>query len=388
MPSFSLLPFSADKSPSPLVSSLSFEATADAFAFHKTMPGYKPTELVPLPGLASSLGLGSVWLKDESSRFSLGAFKVLGAGYAIARQLLLRNKDRAFTFQALAGKEGQEQLTFVTASDGNHGKAVAWACRELGHKAVVLLPKGNAAIHKEWIESQGAKAFVTDENYDRTVLLAKKKSEEEGSILMQDTSWPGYEEIPLQIMHGYCTIVHEIVQSLAEDKPTHVFLQAGVGSFASAMAACLASVYPDIKIVVVEPEQVHCLYMTALYNDGMLHDVGRPKETRITSLFCGCPSWQAWEILRRTASGFISCSDCEAALGIRTLAHPAAGDAVVRAGLAGALTTGVLKALCTDKDKTFIREKLELDASSRVLLVSTEGAVDKAAYEQALSGQF
>lgn len=382
------LPNTPQKPSSPLCEALSFANTRLCAQFHATVPGYKETPLLSLDNLARRLGLGKIWLKDESARFSLGAFKVLGASFAIARQLAKRlglDTMSPLSFNAIA-KEAKKQASsmhFVTASDGNHGFAVAWFCKLLGIKATVLLPKGNAELRAARIRRLGAEVEVIDGSYDDAVREADRRSKLCGSVLVQDTAWEGYEEIPLDIMRGYCTIVHETVQELADDivadpvaRPTHVILQAGVGSFASAMAACLSSVFPDIKIVIVEPCSVSSLYETADADDGTLHSTSSAEETCMTSLCCATPSSQAWEILSSTASAFVACGDGLAVLGRVALAHPYGNDALVSAGFSGAVTTGVLSALSLESGMREVCKWLGLDDKARVLLISTEGNVD------------
>ena len=209
-----------------------------AMNFHRTIPGYEPTPLVSLPALARELGVAKLWVKDESKRFGLNAFKALGGSWAIARWMgeKLGLEGDELTFPALTEPKAREKLgevTFVTATDGNHGRGVAWAARELGCRAVVYLPKGSAQERLDNILALGARAEITDLNYDEAVRLATRKSEENSWVLIQDTAWPGYEQIPAWIMEGYTTLAGEIFDQLTEageEPPTHLFLQAGVGS--------------------------------------------------------------------------------------------------------------------------------------------------------------
>ncbi len=381
-------PHTPEKSSSPLCEALSFASTKDCALFHATVPGYKETPLYSMDDLARRLHLGKIFLKDESARFELGAFKVLGASYAIARQLAKKlrldpSSRLVFTELAKEAKKQASVMECITASDGNHGFAVAWFCKLLGIKATVLLPKGNAELRAPRIRRLGAQVEVIDGSYDDAVREADRRSKTSGAELVQDTAWDGYEEIPLDIMRGYCTIVHEIVHELVNDivadpavRPTHVFLQAGVGSFASAMAACLSSVFFGIRIVIVEPCSVSSLYETASTNDGILHSTGSAEETCMTSLNCATPSNQAWEILQRKASGFIACGDGLALLGRVCLTHPEGNDALVNAGFSGAVTTGVLGAVSLDAGLGEVRQWLGLDDKSKVLLISTEGDID------------
>ncbi len=366
---------------------LSYEAAARPLLFHQGLPGYKSTPLYELRALARELDLARIWVKDESTRFGCNAFKALGASFAVAGCLSRRLGEDMCSYGTLTDEHTRRtlgDLTFVTATDGNHGRGVAWAAARLGHKARVLLPKGSARARLDNIRREGAHAVVTDLNYDDTVRLAAQMAEQNGWILVQDTSWPGYETVPMDIMRGYTTLAREIVLQLGtRTPPSHIFLQAGVGSFAAAMAVCLLSAWSDttMRVFIVEPAAASCLYRTAKASDGTLHKVTGPMDSMMAGLCCGEPSMQAWELLRHTVHGFLTCADDAAALGMRLLAHPLDEDAAIVSGESGAVTTGVLYALMHDADKKVLRKALHLDASSRVLLVSTEGNTDPDNYE-------
>ena len=225
----------------------------DVYEFHKSLPNYKATPLVDLKNLAAHYGVKKVWLKDESKRFGLNAFKVLGGSYAIGKYLSKRlgKNINELPYNVLISDEVKKQLgdvTFVTATDGNHGRGVAWMANRLKQKSVVYMPKGSAKMRFDAIAREGADVTITDLNYDDAVRLANKGAEDYGWIMVQDTAWDGYEEIPLWIMQGYSTIINEVIEQLKEmgdEKPTHVFLQAGVGSFAGAVQGYLAHLYGD-----------------------------------------------------------------------------------------------------------------------------------------------
>ena len=360
---------------------------SNAPQFHAGIPSYEPTPLVSLPALSRELGLAAVWVKDESKRFSLNSFKALGGSYAIAKNLcekfaLPLGKE---TFALLRSEKYAPLLrgeTFITATDGNHGRGVAWTAKMLGCRAIVYLPEGTAAERLENIRALGARAEITALRYDDTVRFASSEAAKNGFTLVQDTSWPGYEDIPATIMQGYTTLAHETARSLGYDIPTHLFLQAGVGSMAGAIAGYFSSFWGKNapKIVVVEPDKADCLFKTAAANDGKLHAVTGKMDSMMAGLCCGEPCTLGWEILKSRAAAFVSCSDEYAARGMRLLARPLGDDAAIESGESGAVTAGVLAALMTDADKAATREKLGLDARSRVLLISTEGATDRANY--------
>ena len=297
--------------------------------FHSGLPGYAPTPLVALDGLAGKLGVGKLWVKDESKRFGLNAFKALGGSYAMGMYLAtkLGKPIEELTFEELCSTGARRALgdiTFVTATDGNHGRGVAWSARLLGQKSVVYMPKGSAPERLENIRAQGAQAEITPYNYDDAVRLADRMAKEHGWVLVQDTAWPGYEEIPAHIMQGYTTLAYEIAGQLGEEKPTHLFLQAGVGSFAGAVLGSFAALWGDERpiTVIVEPEQADCIYRSAKADDGTLHFVTGDMNSMMAGLCCGEPCTISWEIINAYADGFVSCGDEYSARGMRLLGHP------------------------------------------------------------------
>lgn len=313
-----------------------------ARAFHSSFPIYKETPLVSLQHLADELQVKRIYLKDESKRFGLNAFKVLGASYAIANAIGERTgkEPTELSAEKILSKETKEKLgeiTFVTATDGNHGRGVAWTANQLGQKAVVYMPEGSALERLENIRAEGAEAEITDLNYDDAVRLAQKMAEEKGWIMVQDTAWEGYEDIPRWIMQGYATMGHEIMEQIPE-KPTHIFLQAGVGSMAGAMTGFFSNLYQEEKptIVIVEPAKADCLYRTAKADDGKLHNVTGEMHTIMAGLACGEPCSIGWEVLKGYADAFVRCPEYVAADGMRILAAPAKGDEAIVAGESGA----------------------------------------------------
>ena len=362
------------------------EEICRAAAFHKTLPGYMPTPLVKLDSFAKKLGVGAVYLKDESKRFGLNAFKALGGSWAIADYLKeTLGLEGDVTFDGLrAALAGREPITFITATDGNHGRGVAWTARVLGQKAVVYMPKGSAAERLENIKAQGAQAKITDYNYDDTVRMAARDAEANGWVLVQDTAWPGYETIPTRIVQGYGTLAMEIVEQLGEERPTHLFLQAGVGSFAGAVLGCMVEVYGrDYPITaIVEPDKADCVYRSAAADDGKLHFVTGDMDTIMAGLACGEPCTVVWPVLNSYADAFVSCDDETAASGMRLLGR---GEPVVVSGESGAVGAGLLERIMSGRYEE-LRRALKLDETSRVLLISTEGDTDRENYRKIVFG--
>ena len=374
------------------LSFVSREEAERARAYHRTFPEYRPTPLVPLPNLARDLGVSRVFVKDESHRFGLNAFKVLGASYAIGRYLAWRLGEdiSEITPGRLAAPDVRERLgeiTFVAATDGNHGRAVAWAAQQLGQKAVIYMPKGSDPIRLANIRAHGADASITDLNYDDAVRLADRMAREHGWVVVQDTAWPGYEDIPTWIMQGYATLAVEALEQLREhgaEGPTHLFLQAGVGSFAGGVAGFIASALGERMpaIVIVEPDRADCFYRSAEAGDGRPHAVTGDLNTLMAGLACGEPNPIGWEILRDYACAYFSCPDWVAANGMRILAAPLQGDPQVVSGESGAVTCGLLERILGSPGLADARDALGLDEGSTVLLVSTEGDTSPRTYRE------
>jgi len=358
--------------------------------FHESFPQYEKTPLASLDNLADHLGVSNIWVKDESYRFGLNAFKVLGGSYAVVKYIAQRlNMDVSeLTFEKLKSEEIKNKLgvvTFVTATDGNHGRGIAWAANQLGHKSVVFMPKGSSEIRLENIRKEGAEASITELNYDDAVRLADKYAKDHGGVMVQDSSWEGYMEIPTWIMQGYATIMDEVIEQIREsghEKPTHVFLQAGVGSFAGSMLGCLVSEFGNEWPItaIVEPDTAACIYKSAEINDGEPHVVTGFMPTIMAGLACGEPSIVSWGILRDYSDMYISCSDFVAARGMRILGNPMGDDTKVVSGESGAVGLGMLSLLMEHKALKDMASKLRLDKNSKILIISTEGDTDPQNY--------
>lgn len=355
--------------------------------FHRSLEGYQATPLHDLTGLAQLAGVARVLVKDEAERFGLNAFKVLGASYAVARVMAQRlgvtNMD--FTELVTAAQAQKEQITFVTATDGNHGRAVAWAAQQLGQRAVVYLPQGAAQSRVDAIIGHGAEAIVIAANYDMAVRCAAEQAEKNGWLLVQDTAWQGYEEIPAWIMQGYTTLAAEAWEQMQvlDVQPTHVFLQAGVGSLAGSQLGywqTQAELDKPPVFVVMEPSNAACFYLSIRQGDGQSHVVTGDLQTIMAGLSCGEPNPLAWPLLRDYAAAFVSCPDYVAAYGMRILGNPWLGGPRIIAGESGAVGAGLV-ALLAEPAYASWRQQSKLDENSVVLLVNTEGATDPVNYE-------
>lgn len=367
----------------------SLDAAQQVHRFHRRIPGYGETPLANLSSLAAAWGVGGVFVKDESKRFGLNAFKALGGSYAVARLLCdkLELDIESVELDQLRGSEARERIgriTLATATDGNHGRGIAWTAATLGQKAVVYMPKGAAPARVESVRSHGAEVIVTDLNYDDTVRLCCSEAEKNGWHVVQDTAWEGYTQVPTWIMQGYLTMCHEALERLAAYgiKPTHVFLQAGVGAMAGAVAGYLAGRFCGAPptIVVVEPSNAACIYASAVAGDGRPHAVTGALDTIMAGLACGEPNPIGWEILKSFTRCFLRCGDAVAADGIRILAHPLPGDPALEAGESGSVGIGVLRLLATQPTFRAMKDAISLDSRSIVLCFNTEGATDPVNY--------
>jgi len=385
-----------DSENSALTEFLSTEEITKVQSYHSRFDKYEPTPLVDLTNLAKHYGLEKIWVKDESYRLGLNAFKVLGAAYAIGKYLAqkLEVAIEDISFEQLKSEETKKklgQITFTTATDGNHGRAVAWAAQQLGQKAVVYMPKGSSQERLNAILETGAQASITDLNYDDAVRLSADNATKYGWKIIQDTAWEGYEEVPTWIMQGYATMAHEIQQQLMDqnmDKPTHIFLQAGVGSFAGAILGYYTDLFGENRPVtmVVEPRLADCIYKSALINDGKPHAVTGDMQTIMAGLACGEPNPIAWNILREYGHAYFSCDDYVTERGMRILANPLSNDKKVISGESGAVGMGLLSLLLESDKFRELREQLKLNSSSRVLIISTEGDTDPDSYRRILWG--
>lgn len=358
--------------------------------FHKSVPQYNLTPLFSLNRLSEFLGVKRIMIKDESYRFGLNAFKVLGGSYAISKYLSEKLGFNDVNYERLRSAEVKSkigEITFVTATDGNHGRGVAWTATQLGQKSLVYMPKGSSEKRLQSIINEGAEAYITEYNYDDAVRYAIKRAEEIGGVVVQDTAWEGYTNIPLWIIQGYCTLIDEAVEQIKEmgiERPTHVFLQAGVGSYAGAVLGYLVSLYGDERpfTVVVEPENAACIYESARCADGKPHAVKGDLSTIMAGLACGEPNPISWNILRDYADMYVSCPDYVSARGMRVLGNPLKGDPQIISGESGAVGLGLLSLILQRPQLKNMKDLLNLNENSVVLCISTEGDTDPENYRK------
>ena len=372
---------------------MSEENVTKANEFHKSFPQYSVTPLQKLCALASYLGVKGIYCKDESYRFGLNAFKVLGGSYAMGRYIAkeLGRDISQLPYNVLSSDKLREefgQATFFTATDGNHGRGVAWAAKRLGQKAVVRMPKGTTKTRFDNIAKEGAEVTIEEVNYDDCVrMAAAEAAKTEHGIIVQDTAWAGYEEIPSWIMQGYGTLVLEADKQLKEngvDRPTHVFVQAGVGSLAGAVVGYFAHKYKENPpvMVVCEASAADCLYRSAVQADGNLVNVTGDLQTIMAGLACGEGNTIGWDILKNHVTVFASCPDWMSAKATRIYANPLENDPHIISGESGSVPLGLAYTALHDEDAKDLKEALKLDENSNILVISTEGDTDPVRYRE------
>lgn len=354
--------------------------------FLKHIP-YQETRLHALPKLAHSLGIAALLVKDEGLRSSLGSFKALGGTHAVIRLVIAeasKQLGRSISPEDLhvpAVRAVSAKMTFACATDGNHGRAVAAGARICGARSCIFVHSGVSGARVAAIEAEGASVTRVAGNYDDSLVEVNRAASALGWQVVSDTSWPGYEEIPSRVMQGYLVMAEEAITQAAKigTLPTHVFLQAGVGGYAAAVAAFLslrlASDAP--RIVVVEPERAACLFESASKDAPIRIPAQEP--TVMAMLECYEPSHLAWRVLQRTANAFVTISDSSAIEAMRVLAHPAQTDPPIVSGESGG--AGLAGLIEASKSRE-AREALGINENSAVLIFNTEGATDAAVYQR------
>ncbi|MCL1124274.1 diaminopropionate ammonia-lyase [Shewanella surugensis] len=368
---------------------VSVEGSRQAISDIKTWPAYAQTPLHALEGLAKGLGLDNIFYKDESERFGLKSFKALGGAYAVARQLQLQLQHRLGirpSMKDLLGghlKETLASMTVSCATDGNHGRSVAWGAQMFGCSCVIYIHEGVSEGRQQAIAAFGAEVVRISGNYDESVRLADRDAKVHNRIIVSDTSYEGYMDIPKDVALGYTVMLSEIVEQLAGKIPTHVFIQAGVGG----LAATLTGYFWDLwgndrpRVVIVEPEQANCLQLSAKAGKPVV--VGGELTTLMAGLACGEVSALAWDILKNGADDFVTLSEGAIAPLMCLLAKGVGGAPKIEAGESGVVGLAAVMIAC---QVTELIPKLQLNKESRILVIGTEGATDPILYQTLVKG--
>jgi len=351
--------------------------------------GYTPTPLFNLQELAASLALDKLMYKDEGLRFGLGSFKALGGSYAALRVLqrqISNLLDRKVSLRDIRlGKYSKEaaEITMVSATDGNHGRSLAWGCQRFGVPCKIYIHAKVSEERASAMRNFDAEVIRINGTYDDSVEFARIEADKNKWIVVSDTSWPGYFEPPRDVMLGYGVLTSEFNEKLTR-APTHIFLQSACGGFAASVASALRHFWGDQtpRVVIVESELAACLFECAKANK--LTSVRIKEETIMAGLSCGEPSDMAWEVLSEEASDFITIPDNIVPPTVRLLACPEGNDPVIKAGESAVAGLAVL--VCASKQPG-LREKLGLDKNSRVLLIGTEGVTDAEIFARIMEGE-
>lgn len=359
---------------------LSERALAEARAAIASWPGYAPTPLIALPSLAAEAGVAALHYKDEAPRFGLGSFKALGGAYAVARVLLARGAAAGLPLEMddlTSGRAADftRTVTVTCATDGNHGRSVAWGAQRFGARAVIFIHSTVSEGRRDAIARYGAEVRRTPGNYDDSVRIAAETAAAEGWTVVSDTSYPGYTDIPRDVMQGYEVMAAEAVEALPEP-PSHLFLQTGVGGMAAACTALAKRRWGAARprVILADPDRAACWVDS--FRAGRPTAVPGDLDTLMAGLACGEVSTLAWEILRDHADAAVAVPDAAAVAAMQRLARPAPGEPPIVAGESAVAGLAALLALDTAQ-----RDALGITRDSRALVFGTEGDTDPDLYE-------
>ena len=366
-------------------SALDIQTCSRAKASITSWPTYAPTPLHNLPALADEIGIAQLFYKDEATRLGLGSFKALGGAYAVlhsvAQEISVRGSTATDIEALMAGQLSQAaEITVVTATDGNHGRSVAWGARNVGCRCIIYMHAEVSPGRQSAVESLGAEVIRVAGDYGDSVRQAARDAAANNWLLVSDTAWPGYTDIPRAVMAGYTVMSTEAMNQLPPaSTPTHVFIQGGCGGLAGAVCADLWHRYDTQRprFIVVEPVPADCLFQSAVA--GAVVNISVTRESVMGGLSCGEVSLLGWDILESGADHFLTIEDDAVGPLMKQLAQGTgddprivAGEAAV-AGLAGCIAARADADLC---------QTLALNEQSTVLVFGTEGATDPTIYRQ------
>lgn len=354
----------------PIVDALfSVDDCATAYSTIREWPGYQETPLISMTDIAAAAGVNKIYYKDESSRFGLGSFKALGGSYAIKR---------------LSQDSSRGDLVVCTATDGNHGRAVAWGARLCGAECHVFIHASVSEARARAIAALGAVIHRTEGNYDDSIAACNEQAALHGWQTVSDTSWEGYRDIPKMIMAGYSVMTFEMMDQLDGEIPTHLILQAGCGAMAGALIASMwhhwGARLP--MIIMVESDRSDCVYQSLKRNE--IHLVNIVEETVMAGLSCGEVSLLAWPLIQKGASHSVTIPDAGVGPMVRWLANPSDGDRPSIIG--GECSASGLIALLAIQQDPVLAHDMGIDRDARVLVIGTEGNTDAQMYDNLIAG--
>ncbi|MGH1542738.1 MAG: diaminopropionate ammonia-lyase [Arenicella sp.] len=372
---------------------ISVEHAKGAVEDFSNWPDYTATPLYDLSGLAQTCGIDKLWYKDESKRFELKSFKALGGAYALAKQLQKYVENQTGEIPGIADLFSKKHndiikgVVVTCATDGNHGRSVAWGAMQFGCQCVIYIHEDVSVGRQTAMEAYGAEVIRVAGNYDASVRQADKDAKEFERIIISDNSYPGYMEIPKNVLQGYTVMTEEIVSQLEGDIPTHVFIQAGCGGLACAVGGYFWDLWAEKRprLIIVEPEKANCLQESAMR--GSPYVVEGDLETVMAGLSCGEVSQLAWDILETGSDDFITLSESAVADTMKLLDQGVGDDPEVEAGESAVAGLGALIIACDNNNQNDDRNKLGLDQNSKVLILGTEGATDPEVYKRLMEQQ-
>ncbi len=346
-----------------ILKNITKEQIDEAYLVISKWESYKPTPLLQLNKLSKELNLNKIYYKDESKRFDLKSFKALGGAYAVEKVT-----------------RGNKNITVSTATAGNHGRSVAWGARRLGLKCKIFISEYVTDARGKAMQDLGADVIKVKGNYENSLLECIKKSTENNWQIVQDVAWEDYMLIPTLTMAGYSVMMKEIVNQLNDEEITHIFLQAGVGGMAGAMVAGAARYLKNIpKMIIVEPDSAACVMESI--KTGKLEKINIIRESLMGGMSCGEPSLVPWKILKKSINNCISLPDDDIGKAMKLFANASFGDDKIIAGENSAPGVISLIASCNDEN---VKNKLNLDSNSKILLIGCEGDTDQEMYKKLL----
>ena len=346
-----------------ILKNITKEQIDEAYLTISKWDSYKPTPLLLLNKLSKELNLNKIYYKDESKRFDLKSFKALGGAYAVEKVT-----------------KGNKDITVSTATAGNHGRSVAWGARKLGLKCKIFISEYVSDARSKAMEDLGAVVVKVKGNYEKSLIECIKQSTDNNWQIVQDVSWKNYMLVPALTMAGYSVMMKEIVDQLNNEEITHIFLQAGVGGMAGAMVAGAARYLKNIpRMIVVEPDSAACVMESI--KTGKIEKINIVRESLMGGMSCGEPSPVPWEILKKSVNNCISLPDDDIGKAMNLFANASFGDDKIIAGENSAPGVISLIASCNDEN---IKNKINLNPSSNVLLIGCEGDTDQEIYQKLL----